>query len=87
MPATDLGAASDDTLISLEATARDLRRFEAAARQIGGADQYDRQLQGAAQTLRPVAGEDAMARISRIRLVEILQGPDAAIQLLEAAVR
>jgi hypothetical protein len=87
VPATDLGAASDDTLISLEATARDLRRFEAAARQIGGADQYDRQLQGAAQTLRPVAGEDAMARISRIRLVEILQGPDAAIQLLEAAVR
>ncbi|HTI80688.1 MAG TPA: hypothetical protein VL614_09610 [Acetobacteraceae bacterium] len=84
-PSADLGAASDETFASLEATARDLRRFEAAARQIGSADQYDRQLQSAAQTLCPVAGEDAMARISRIRLVEILQGSDAATEILKAA--
>jgi hypothetical protein len=82
-PSADLAAASNDMMASLETAARDLRRFEAAARQIGGADQYDRQLQGAAQSLRPVAGEDALARISRIRLVEILHGPDAAMAILK----
>jgi hypothetical protein len=84
-PSTDLTSATDDTVASLEATARDLRRFEAAARQIGGADQYDRQLRDAAQSLRPVAGEDTLARISRIRLMEILQGSDAAMAVLKAA--
>jgi hypothetical protein len=84
-PAADLATAGDDTMAVLEATARDLRRFEMTARQIGGADQDDRQLEGAAHVLRPVAGEDALARISRIRLVETLRGPDAAMEILTAA--
>jgi hypothetical protein len=83
-PSADLAAAEDDTVAALEATARDLCRFEAMARQMGGGDQYDRQLQGAAQALCPVAGEDLVARISRIRLVEILQGTDAVIAVSKA---
>jgi hypothetical protein len=40
-------------------------------------------LRRAAEALRPAAGGDAMTRISRIRLVEILRGSDAAMALLK----
>jgi hypothetical protein len=82
-PSTGIAAAEDDAIEALEAAARGLRRFEAAARQIGSAEQYDRQLQGAAEALRPKPDEDAAARVSRIRLVEILRGSDAAVAMLK----
>jgi hypothetical protein len=83
-PSAALATASDDAMAALEGSARDLRRFEATARRIGGAEQYDLQLQRAAAALRPAAGEDELARAGRIRLVEILQGPDAAMAMLKA---
>lgn len=83
-PSATLAGADDDTVTGLEMTARDLRRLEAAARRIGSPAEYDRQLQGAAEALRPPPGEDGAARISRVRLVEILRGPDAAVAMLEA---
>jgi hypothetical protein len=83
-PSAGIAAGGDDTMIALEATARDLRRFETTARQIGSAEHYDRQLQRAAEALRPSAGEDTLACIGRIRLVEILRGPDAAMAMLKA---
>jgi hypothetical protein len=82
-PSTGIAAAGDDTIEALEAAARGLRQFEGAARQIGSAEQYDRQLQRAAEALCPKPDEDALARVSRIRLVEILRGSDAAVAMLK----
>ncbi len=82
-PSTGIAAAEDDAIEALEAAARGLRRFEGAARQIGSAEQYDQQLQRAAEALRPKPDEDAVARVSRIRLVEILRGSDAAVAMLK----
>jgi hypothetical protein len=83
-PSAGIAAGGDDTMIALEATARDLRRFETTARQIGSGEHYDRQLRRAAEALRPTTGEDASAFVGRIRLVEILRGPDAAMAMLKA---
>jgi hypothetical protein len=83
-PAAGLAGASRAEITTLEATARSLRRFETTARQIGGAEQYDIELRRAAEALRPIADEDASARIDRVRLIEILQGPDAALASLKA---
>jgi hypothetical protein len=80
----DMAAGGDDTITAMELAARELRRFETIARQIGSAEHYDRHLQHAAEVLRPIAGEDASALIGRIRLVEILRGPDAAMAMLAA---
>jgi hypothetical protein len=81
-PSTGIAAAGDDTIEGLEAAARGLRRFEGAARQIGSAEQYDQQLRRAAEALGPKPDEDPVARVSRIRLVEILRGSDAAVAML-----
>jgi len=83
-PAAALADADDHTVASLEASARDIRRFEAAARRIGGAEQYARQLHRVAETLRPGLGDDGAVRAKRLRLVEILEGPDAAMAMLKA---
>lgn len=67
---------------SLEAAARDIRRFEQVARRINGSDHYDRQLRGTVDGLRPNGGDDVDARIDRLRLAEILLGPEKALQML-----
>jgi hypothetical protein len=81
-PATELATADNAAVATLEATARDLRRFETTARQLGGPELYDRQLRRAGAALRPPPGEAAAALIDRVRLVEILQGPEAAAAML-----
>jgi len=55
------------------------------ARQVGGGEAYDRQLRRAAEALKPHAGEAAETFMDRVRLVEILQGPEAALALMAAA--
>ncbi len=62
----------------LEAATRNLRALERAARKLGGARTYDQLLSGAAENLRamPHAGPLSLAR--RVRLIEILAGPEAA---------
>ena len=80
-PAASLATADIE---ALERSSRDLRRYETQARQLGGADQYDRALQQAATRLHPRPGDTGDAVIDRVRLVEILQGPEAALALLSA---
>jgi hypothetical protein len=63
-----------------EARARDLRRFEATARRVGTRTNYDRALRDAVERLRP--GSDDPARMDKLRLVEILAGPEVAFAML-----
>ena len=81
-PAGQLAAASDQEVTNLEIAARGLRHFEQAARRLGGAEQYDRQLRNAAEALRPQADETPQTFADRVRLIEILQGSEAAAALL-----
>jgi hypothetical protein len=68
----------------LEEAARELRRFEHAARHIGSGDFYDRALrQATARLTGPEAGSLSVS--DRVRLTELLLGPDAAMALLAAA--
>lgn len=77
-------AAAHGEMATLEEAARRLRRLETAGRRLGGGDHYDRMLRTAAQQIgdgqpgAPVAG----ALIERVRMVEILAGPAAALALL-----
>jgi len=80
-PQLGLGA-SDADVISLEATALDLRRFEFAARAFGSGPHYDRMLRETANRLAETAPRDANP-IDVARLVEILQGPEAALAWLQ----
>ena len=69
----------------LEQTARHLRELEMEARAFGGGDAYDTQLRSAAAAVRnSTAG---MSDAARVRLVEILAGPEAAMALLESLSR
>ena len=66
---------------ALEATARHLRELESEARVLGGGDAYDAQLREAAASVRAGGAAD-MSLAERVRLVEILEGPEAAMALL-----
>jgi hypothetical protein len=63
-----------------EATARHLRELESEARPIGGGEAYDAQLRQAAAAVRAEGARMSLA--ARVRLVEILAGPEAALALL-----
>ena len=67
----------------IEHTARALAGYAAAARQLGNPDRYDRLLRDAAAAVRAPAGAPALTLIDRVRMVEILAGPEAALALLE----
>ncbi len=84
-PAAALESATDVEITALESIARDLRRFESQARLLGGGEQYDRALSQAARRLHPTPQDAPATMIDRVRLVEILQGPEAALALLAAA--
>ncbi len=84
-PAGTLSVAATDTEVNLiENAARDLRRFEAASRALGGSDHYDRVLK---ECSRALADTPAIAsnRTDIARLVEILQGPEAALAIFCAS--
>lgn len=74
-----------DEIAAFEATARDIRRFEGVARRISGSDHYDRQLRTVVDGLAPNAGDDSDSRVDRLRLAEILLGPEKALQMLMEA--
>jgi hypothetical protein len=84
-PSSAIATANDEDVEALEDTARALRRFESVAKKFGGTEFYDRHLRGAAQALSPQRHEDTAARISRIRLIEILRGPDAAAAAMQGS--
>ena len=77
------GEAADAVSLApaLEASARDLRRFETAARQLGGATSYDQALRRAAEEVFALPQSVALTRVERLRLAEILAGPEQALRL------
>jgi hypothetical protein len=75
--------ATDESVLSLEDAALDLRRLEAVGRAFGGAAHYERALAEAGQAILKLAGPSA-SRVDLARLTEILLGPEAALAVLEA---
>ncbi len=73
-------AGEPEVVKGLEATARELRRFEREARRIGGAEAYDALLRRAAAGV----GAAELTVVERVRLVEILAGPEEAMRLFRA---
>lgn len=67
----------------LEEAARGLRALETEARGVGGGETYDKLLRQAAEIVRQTPGADVIGRADRVRLVEILAGPEAALAMLE----
>jgi hypothetical protein len=67
----------------LEAAARDLRRFETEARRIGGAESYDAILRRAAREIAR-DGSVPLGLVDKVRMVELLAGPEDALRLLGA---
>lgn len=67
---------------ALEDAARDLRRFEQVARRINGSDTYDKMLRATMPLLAPRPDDGAQARVDRLRLAEILLGPEQALQMV-----
>lgn len=82
-PLRELAATADDAAPArLETAARQLRELETEARAIGGGDSYDTLLRQA--TAAVTGGASALNLADRVRLVEILSGPEAALAFLEA---
>ena len=69
----------------LEDIARDLRRLEAAARKINARNGLEAQLTRTAEEIGGMKPDGALGLADRVRLVEILAGPDAALAMLDAA--
>ena len=67
----------------LEHIARDLRKLEAASRKLNPRNGLDAQLQRAAGEIGDMQPGGALELSDRVRLVEILAGPDAAFALLQ----
>ena len=65
-----------------EHTARGLRAFETEARGLGGGSAYDALLREAADTVRDLPVRGAMRPVTRVRLVEILTGPESALAMV-----
>lgn len=72
-----------DACQSLEQALRDLRRLEAIGRRLGGAALYDTLLREAAALAASGTAPGALA--DRVRLVELLVGPEEAMGVLDAA--
>jgi hypothetical protein len=66
----------------LETAARGLRTFGLEARAVGGGATYDLLLRKAAEAVTVNAMRDRLTQVDQIRLVEVLAGPDAALELL-----
>ncbi len=68
---------------SIESMARDLRQLEQAGRRVGGSGpHYDRSLRHAAELLKGAPSRPELTAIDKIRIVEILLGPEAALAML-----
>lgn len=83
LPMRSSHAMSDADIATVEALARDVRRFEATARRIGGGGHFDTQLRQNSEALRPTPSDTPQQRADKLRLVEILAGSEAARAMLE----
>jgi hypothetical protein len=77
-----LPSATPEEAASLEVAARHLRGFEQVARRVNGSDHYDKQLRAMTAALAPRAGDTMAARVDRLRLAEILLGPEVAMAMM-----
>jgi len=84
----DMGPqASAEDVARLENAARNLRGFEQVARRVNGSDHYDRMLRRTAARLAPQERDDPVTRVDRLRLAEILLGPEVALNMLATIAR
>jgi len=77
-----LHPAEPDALQRLETTARQLRALETEARCLGGAPSYDALLRQTAIVVRHLSADTGLALAEKVRLIEILAGPEEALALL-----
>ena len=70
----------DEAADAMEAMARDVRRLELAGRKLGGNTEYESILAKAVDAVHANPGQ--LATIERVRLLEILAGPETAMRLL-----
>jgi hypothetical protein len=83
VPLRNLGDVPSRAAINgLETAARSLRILELEARTIGGGATYDMLLRQATDVIKGGAGGSRLAAVERIRLVEFLAGPEAALAML-----
>ena len=70
----------DEAFTQLEHAARDLRRLETAGRRLGSGEHYDALVQTVSAQFRK--HDKGLGLADRVRIVEILSGPDEALALL-----
>ena len=78
-----LGGDDDPALLALEGAIRALRRLETAGRRLGSGEEYDAMLSAFSEGVK--AADSGFALADRVRLVEILSGPDEALALLASS--
>lgn len=78
------GRLVDADIIRLEDVARDLRRLEGVGRRVGSGRVYDEALLKAAGTVRLLPENGGLEHIDKVRMVEILAGPEEALNLLNS---
>lgn len=78
----------DDAAVEArEYAARGLRAVETVGRRFGGAEHFDRMLRAAGDELARMATGPGFSAADRARMMELLAGPDAAIELLRQEAR
>jgi hypothetical protein len=69
--------------MQMETCSRELRVLESEARKVGGAAEYDRLLNQAVEAVLEAAAVGTLTSVRKLRLIEILSGPEAAAELYE----
>ena len=77
-----LEAAGPIDVPGLEDAARRLREIETAGRRIGSAKAYDTLLRGTAQEVMRLDERPGLSLADKVRMVEVLAGPDEAMAML-----
>jgi hypothetical protein len=65
----------------MESCGRDLRELETEARKVGGGANYDRMLTQASEAVVKAAAAGTLTPVRKLRLIEIVAGPEAAEEL------
>jgi len=76
------GSPTPKGLADVEATARGLRQLEGAARRLGGGGYYDTLLLDTAAAVWASPADGPLGLADKVRLIEILSGPDQADALM-----
>jgi hypothetical protein len=77
------GPVDGNSQILMESCGRELRELETAARKVGGAANYDLLLEEATAAVMEAAAAGTLTPVRKLRLIEILSGPEAAAALYQ----